>query len=102
MVRPSIILRSLRLTLFTKSDCGLCVSAKESIQNFRKSADKSIEYTEIDIFQPNNEKWHNAYVFDVPVLHLEKHLEKNGPSSKVLKLMHRFSKEDIESKAKEL
>ncbi|KAK6538195.1 hypothetical protein TWF694_011077 [Orbilia ellipsospora] len=97
MVRPSLVLRSLRLTLFTKSDCGLCVKAKESVQNFRKS-NSSTQYNEIDIMKTGNEKWHDAYVFDVPVLHLE----NSSEGSRIIKLMHRFSKEDIESKIMEL
>ncbi|KAK6344013.1 hypothetical protein TWF696_007661 [Orbilia brochopaga] len=96
MVHPSLILRSLRLTLFTKSNCGLCITAKEAVANFRK-ANNEIQYNEVDIFGPGNEKWHDAYVFDVPVLHLEKN---NG--SKILKLMHRFTEDDIASKAKEI
>ncbi|EPS39351.1 hypothetical protein H072_6877 [Dactylellina haptotyla CBS 200.50] len=100
MVHASLILRSLRLTLFTKADCGLCVTAKEAVQNFRKS-NSSARYSEVDIMGTGNEKWHDAYfgykVFDVPVLHLEKE-----DSPKILKLMHRFTKEEIETKSKEL
>ncbi|KAF3940187.1 hypothetical protein ABW19_dt0203591 [Dactylella cylindrospora] len=97
-MHPTILLRSLRLTLFTKSNCGLCVTAKESVQTFLKSSGVGTKYTEIDIFGEGNEKWHDAYVFDVPVLHLE----DDEKSSKVLKLMHRFTKEDIEAKSKGL
>ncbi|KAF3288083.1 hypothetical protein TWF132_008061 [Orbilia oligospora] len=89
----------LRLTLFTKKDCSLCQTASLNTVNWRlvETGNKA-QYKSVDIFGPGNEKWHDAYVFDVPVLHIE---NENEPS-KILKLVHRFTGDEIGAKVREL
>ncbi|KAF9024976.1 hypothetical protein CPC16_000834 [Podila verticillata] len=57
----------LRLTLFTKSNCGLCVSAKEALT--RVQAKVSFDLDQVDIYAPGQEAA-QKYMFDVPVVEL--------------------------------
>ncbi|KAK6357511.1 hypothetical protein TWF718_001820 [Orbilia javanica] len=96
---PKIPWSLLRMTFFTKKDCGLCSTASLNAASWKLAATgNKAQFKTVDIFEPGNEKWHDAYVFDVPVLHLE---SEQDPS-KILKLMHRFTPEEIGAKALEL
>ncbi|KAK6362827.1 hypothetical protein TWF730_000280 [Orbilia blumenaviensis] len=96
---PRIPWSLLRLTFFTKNGCSLCVTAEQNTVSWRlRETGNKAQFKKIDISEPVNEKWHDAYVFDVPVLHLENEQEP----SRILKLMHRFTPEEIGAKAKEL
>ena len=99
-MRPSLILRmySARLTLFTKSDCGLCDTAKAQLAQLQKR--RTVEYSEVDIMHPDNKKFFNMYAFDVPVLHVSRVMHtysKPDIVSEERKLMHRFSEEEVEA-----
>ncbi|KAF3282785.1 hypothetical protein TWF970_001520 [Orbilia oligospora] len=105
----------LRLTLFTKKDCSLCQTASLNAVNWRlvETGNKA-QYKSVDIFGPGNEKWHDAYVFDVPVISINQislntkmddeqlHIENENEPSKILKLMHRFTEDEIGAKVREL
>lgn len=98
-MRPTLILRmySARLTLFTKSDCSLCDTAKARLAEVQKR--RTVEYKEVDIMHEDNKKWFNAYCFDVPVLHVSRVMHtysKPDVVSKEKKLWHRFSEEEVE------
>ena len=98
-MRPTLILRmyAARLTLFTKSDCGLCDTAKARLAEVQKR--RTVEYKEVDIMHEDNKKWFNAYCFDVPVLHINQVMQnpsKSDTVDKEKKLWHRFSEEEIE------
>ncbi|KAK6536066.1 hypothetical protein TWF281_000312 [Arthrobotrys megalospora] len=97
---PPIPWNFLRLTFFTKKGgCSLCSTAAINTVGWRLvETQNTAQYNEVDIFAPGNEKWHDAYVFDVPVLHIENEKEP----SKILKLMHRFTGSDIDAKVREL
>ncbi|KAK5051359.1 hypothetical protein LTR84_003011 [Exophiala bonariae] len=92
-----------RLTLFTRVNCGLCDTAKTRIQEFQKRRPK-IDYSEIDISAPGQDKWRNVYDFDVPVLHIDKNLGQADTTTleAAKKLMHRFTVEEIESAVAEV
>ena len=48
---------------------------------------------------PEHEKWKDVYAFDVPVLHVERVMHtysKPNIISKEMKLMHRFTVEEVE------
>lgn len=99
-MRPSLVRRmySARLTLFTKSDCGLCDTAKARLSQVQKR--RTIEYREIDIMEEANKKWFNMYAFDVPVLHVSRVMHtspKPDVVSEEKKLMHRFTEEEVEA-----
>ncbi|KAG0306536.1 hypothetical protein BGZ97_000715 [Linnemannia gamsii] len=53
----------LRLTLFTKTNCGLCTTAKEALTRVPFHLDQ------IDIYAPGQEAA-QKYMFDVPVVEL--------------------------------
>lgn len=98
-MRPSLALRmySARLTLFTKKDCGLCDVAKSRVNEVLKK--RVVEYNEVDIEAKDQQKWKEAYAWDVPVLHVEKlHYTYAKPdiTTKAQKLMHRFTTDEIE------
>ncbi|KAK6509067.1 hypothetical protein TWF481_003831 [Arthrobotrys musiformis] len=96
---PKIPWNLLRLTFFTNKNCSLCSTAVVNTASWRlKETNNMAEFKEVDIFGPGNEKWHDAYVFDVPVLHIENASEP----SKILKLMHRFTEQEIDDKVREL
>ncbi|KAG0018475.1 hypothetical protein BGZ82_000424 [Podila clonocystis] len=57
----------LRLTLFTKTNCGLCITAKEALS--RVQAKVPFDLDQIDIYAPGQESA-QKYMFDVPVIEL--------------------------------
>lgn len=90
-----------KLTLFSKPQCGLCIHAKEIIDDVLESsnfAKDDIEMNIVNISQLNNKKWWELYCFDIPVLHIEK---AEDPSS-VFKIYHRIDEDVLEEKIKEL
>jgi len=89
---------SARLTLFTKTDCGLCDTAKARLSQVQKK--RMVEYNEVDIMSKDNQKWFNQYAFDVPVLHVSRVMHtysKPDIVSEEKKLMHRFTEEEVEA-----
>ncbi|EEH41411.1 glutaredoxin domain-containing protein [Paracoccidioides lutzii Pb01] len=104
-MRPtSRLLQNTRITLFTRVNCSLCDTAKNTIA---KLADKKpFLYSEIDVMAPQNKTWKDVYEFDVPVLHVQRVLSKVNDDRKTLsnpkKLFHRFTEEEIEKAMKEV
>lgn len=98
---PSLF-NATRLTLFTRANCGLCDVAKVRIQEFQKK--RSIGYSEIDIMAPGQQRWRDAYDFDVPVLHIDGGLGSNDSTTldAAKKLMHRFTVEEVEAAVAEV
>lgn len=97
-MRPSVALRlsSVRLTLFTRANCGLCDVAKSRIIEVQKK--RPLDYAEIDIMGPGQQKWKDVYEFDVPVLHVDKisTVTDEPALDAAKKLMHRFTVEEVE------
>lgn len=59
-----------RLTFFTKPNCGLCQEAKDVLdQVLQKAPTENMSLTYVDISDPQNEKWHNTYVSGIRVKH---------------------------------
>lgn len=55
-----------RITLFTRSNCSLCDSAKSVL---RKVAEKrSFDLSEINVMDSNQNKWKDLYEYDTPVV----------------------------------
>ncbi|KAJ9157354.1 hypothetical protein NKR23_g787 [Pleurostoma richardsiae] len=95
----SRLLQSCRITLFTRHHCGLCVKARDVLGQVQKT--RPFVYKEIDIIQPSAQGWRDLYDMDVPVIHISKaDSPEEDPklSSKALKLMHRFTPEEVEAK----
>lgn len=97
-MRVSFALRvsAVRLTLFTRANCGLCDVAKSRIVEVQNN--RQLDYTEIDIMDPGQQKWRDVYEFDVPVLHVDKNAvtSEKDTLDAARKLMHRFTVEEIE------
>ena len=107
-MHPTLALRLSRvqLTLFTRANCGLCDVAKSRLLKFNKKQAEPIKYTEVDIMEEGQQKWRDAYDFDVPVLHIDA-VAENGeqfqPSLDVAKkLMHRFTVEEVDRAVREV
>ncbi|OAL50775.1 hypothetical protein IQ07DRAFT_643995 [Pyrenochaeta sp. DS3sAY3a] len=97
MFRATSRLLDCRITFFTRSPCGLCDTAKAVVQNVK--AKRPLEYHEINVMEPGQEKWKDVYEFDTPVIHIDKAGTPTSTSS--LKLMHRFKDEDVMKKMDE-
>jgi glutaredoxin len=69
-MRPTLrLLRpALQLTLFTRANCGLCVTAKDVLSKVWD--ERHFEYIEIDVMEAKQTKWRNLYEFDTPVVRL--------------------------------
>lgn len=85
---------TVRVTLFTRANCGLCVTAKNTVAQLNKR--KPFDYHEVDIMVPGNEAWKNVYEFDVPVLHIQAPRTGGTELSDPKKLFHRFTEEAVE------
>ncbi|EDO18673.1 hypothetical protein Kpol_1055p28 [Vanderwaltozyma polyspora DSM 70294] len=90
---------NVKLTLFSKKDCGLCVTAKVVLDKVVKDGefDGKIKYTQVDIEDPKNKEWWDKYCFDIPVLHIEDASNKDKPLEKIF---HRMKKENVVEKIK--
>lgn len=81
------------LKFFTKAHCMLCTNANEILQQAISSPDVEnvkLNFTKVDIMDPNNKEWFDKYCYDVPVLHIEL------PNDNVVKKhMHYFDKSQL-------
>ncbi|KAK3672692.1 hypothetical protein LTR78_007504 [Recurvomyces mirabilis] len=94
----SLCQQALRLTLFTRQNCGLCRDAKVVLSGVRKKRD--FGYEEIDVMTAGQQKWKDTYEFDTPVVHIDKSNAggKIGETTtKAKKLMHRFKEVELMS-----
>ncbi|OAK98695.1 hypothetical protein IQ06DRAFT_317781 [Phaeosphaeriaceae sp. SRC1lsM3a] len=92
MFRPTRRLLECRITVFTRSPCGLCDTAKAVVRNVE--AKRPLVYREINVMEDGQEKWKSLYEFDTPVIHIDKaNAPETTPSS--LKLMHRFQEKEV-------
>lgn len=66
MFRATSRLLACRITFFTRTPCGLCDNAKAVVENVR--AKRPLDYYEINVMEPGQEKWKNLYEFDTPVV----------------------------------
>lgn len=83
-----------KLTFFSKPNCGLCEEAKEVIDDVLGSSDFEKENLggKLEIVNINKDKkWWNAYCFDIPVLHIE---DKNDTTT-LVKIMHHFREDEL-------
>ncbi|CAG8973983.1 hypothetical protein HYALB_00011561 [Hymenoscyphus albidus] len=87
-----------KITLFTRQNCSLCVNAKQTLSAVWDK--RHFKYTEIDVMAPEGKKWKDLYEFDTPVIHVSNSKLEEEPSlsSQALKLMHRFTAEQVVEK----
>ena len=89
--------QSARVTLFTRTGCGLCDTAKHNVVQLNKR--RPFDYTELDIMAPANKAWKDVYDYDVPVLHVQSVRDQQAGDaglSDPKKLFHRFSEQEVE------
>ncbi|KAL2154215.1 hypothetical protein VTH82DRAFT_2891 [Thermothelomyces myriococcoides] len=99
MRATSRLLHSCRITLFTRPTCGLCTQARSVLSDVWDR--RPFDFQEIDIIKPESKNWRDLYDFDVPVIHISKAsspLENPKLASKAVKLMHRFTAEEVMAK----
>ncbi|GAB1311084.1 Glutaredoxin-like protein (Fragment) [Madurella fahalii] len=99
MRATSRLLQSCRITLFTRENCGLCSQARSVLSDVWDK--RPFAFTQVDIIKPEWRAWRDLYEFDVPVIHISKAQspeEDPGLSSKAIKLMHRFTADEVEAK----
>ncbi|KAK7419001.1 hypothetical protein QQZ08_011020 [Neonectria magnoliae] len=95
------LLQSCRITFFTRDTCGLCGQAKGVLSDVWDKRPFAYKEVNIDASQPESKAWKNLYDFDVPVIHISKTTapeEDPAKSGKAIKLMHRFTVEQVEAK----
>lgn len=85
-------LQKISLTLFAKDGCSLCDKAKVVVEEVRDSdmVTNKFDLQYVDITQPLNKQWWDAYCFDVPVLHVDRTNQEDP-----VKFMHYLNSETI-------
>ncbi|KND90277.1 Glutaredoxin-like protein [Tolypocladium ophioglossoides CBS 100239] len=93
------LLQACRVTFFTRENCGLCTQAKGVLSDVWD--ERPFVYREVNLAQPESKSWRELYDFDIPVIHISKAEAKDedvGMAGKAVKLMHRFTPEQVEAK----
>ncbi|KAI1460360.1 hypothetical protein F4805DRAFT_454782 [Annulohypoxylon moriforme] len=94
------LLQACRITLFTRENCGLCTTARSVLSDVWDT--RPFQFKEIDIIESESKpSWRDLYEFDVPVIHISKSSapeEHPQSASKAIKLMHRFTTEQVKDK----
>ena len=68
-MRPaSRLMHACRITLFTRSNCSLCTSAKDILSTVWDT--RPFAFKEVDVMKPDQVGWRNLYEFDTPVVGL--------------------------------
>ncbi|SCV05565.1 LANO_0H10286g1_1 [Lachancea nothofagi CBS 11611] len=85
-----------QLTLFSKTNCGLCDKAKNVVDQVMSDKQRynGLQLTVVDIDEPQNKAWWNKYCMDVPVLHVENVEDTQSP----LKIFHRLDLDQVKEK----
>ena len=55
-----------RLTLFTRANCSLCVTAKQVVNKVAQK--RSFDYNEVDVMASDQGQWRALYEYDTPVV----------------------------------
>ncbi|OOG00964.1 hypothetical protein ASPCADRAFT_202812 [Aspergillus carbonarius ITEM 5010] len=94
MFPTAICLAAVRVTLFTRANCGLCDTAKHTVTQLHTR--RPFDYAELDIQLPSNKPWKDVYDFDVPVLHVQS-VQADASLSDPKKLFHRWTEQEMET-----
>jgi glutaredoxin len=107
MFRATSRLLDCRITLFTRTPCGLCDTAKAVVHNVKSQ--RAFQYQEINVMEAGQETWKSVYEYDTPVVRFVRKYREVVPESSQIhidqvaqetttsspKLMHRFKEEDV-------
>src|SRR5436189_6115786 len=88
--------QNVRLTLFTRINCSLCDTAKNTVKELQRR--RPFTYSEVDVMIPENKIWKDVYELDVPVLHVQRILSPMDDSENLStpkKFFHRFTEQEI-------
>ncbi|KAH0595355.1 hypothetical protein MHUMG1_07107 [Metarhizium humberi] len=99
MFATNRLLHACRITLFTRDNCGLCTQAKGVLSDVWDK--RPFAYKEVNLALPESRSWREFYDFDIPVIHISKvnaAEEQVNAAGKAVKLMHRFTVEQVEAK----
>ena len=68
MMHPTsrLLQYSARITLFTRSQCSLCETAKATIEHLAKR--RSFEFNTVNVMAAGQQRWKDLYEFDTPVV----------------------------------
>ncbi|EGV64569.1 hypothetical protein PSN45_004886 [Yamadazyma tenuis] len=77
-----------RLRFFTKDNCMLCHTAKQTMNNAVDATMAPVTVEIVDITHHDNTEWWDKYCYDIPVLHVE------GGAKSVI-FMHKLFKNKI-------
>jgi glutaredoxin len=97
------LLKPCRITLFTRTGCGLCSQGRSVLSDVWDQ--RPFKYDEVDVDAKDQKHWRDVYDFDVPVIHISKDTAPDEDVAKVgkaTKLMHRFTIEQITAKMDEV
>ncbi|EQL00601.1 hypothetical protein G6O67_002452 [Ophiocordyceps sinensis] len=97
------LLQACRITLFTRDNCSLCTTAKDVLS--RVGSKRPFVFATVDLARPESRPWRELYDFDIPVIHISKAAaeeEDAGMAGEAVKLMHRFTPEQVEAKMDEV
>lgn len=61
-----LLCKKTRITLFTRSNCGLCDSAKSVLQKIAEK--RSFDLNEINVMDSDQKNWKVLYEYDTPVV----------------------------------
>ncbi|KAL5614668.1 hypothetical protein BROUX41_004764 [Berkeleyomyces rouxiae] len=92
-------LRQCRITLFTRTNCGLCDSARNVLAQVQTT--RAFELQQVNLSAAGTQAWKDLYDFDVPVIHIAKAGASNETpqgAAKAVKLMHRMTAAEVEAK----
>ncbi|KAI1345718.1 hypothetical protein F5Y01DRAFT_46405 [Xylaria sp. FL0043] len=104
-MRPTIrLFQACRITLFTRQNCSLCSNARSVLSDVWDA--RPFQFKEIDIVKSETgPRWRELYDFDVPVIHINKSSapeERPQSVSQAVRLMHRFTAEQVMTKMDEV
>jgi hypothetical protein len=58
----------IHVELFTTAECSLCIPVKFILRKLQHRYD--YQYDEIDISEPQHNKWFTKFQYDIPVVHI--------------------------------
>ncbi|TGJ82795.1 hypothetical protein E0Z10_g5976 [Xylaria hypoxylon] len=98
------LFQACRITLFTRENCGLCSDARSVLSKVWDT--RPFQFKEVDIVKSKTgPQWRELYDFDVPVIHISKSSapeEQPQTVSDAVRLMHRFTTDQIKVKMDEV
>ena len=89
---------AIKITLFTKEGCTLCDKVRDVLESLRSKYPHQLVAVDItdEIYK---DQWYEKYKYDIPVLHVNHHNNKNDDSdtnSNIYWAKHRITSEQVE------